>query len=248
MDKSGGTIFVKTGVVETDGLPSRLTLEVRDTGSGMPPAVRTKIFDPFFTTKREGRGLGLAAVRGIVEAHNSHIEVESEPGVGSTFRIVFPVAPTTAATDRQDSDPDPDWHGCGNVLLIEDASAARDAARRLLVKAGYTVVEARSGREGIETIRRFGGVIHAVVADVNAPGVDGVAVYQAAHAARRGMRLLFLCGSDSNGVRERLSSLGPDLHVIESPSQDGELSLALKRLLAPPDCDQRPVTCPQAAV
>jgi CheY-like chemotaxis protein len=239
---------VKTGVIEADGLPSRLTLEVRDTGAGMPPGVRTRIFDPFFTTKREGRGLGLAAVRSIVEAHKSRIEVESEPGVGSTFRILFPVAHTPAATDQPDSDPDPDWHGCGNVLLIEDADTVRDTARGLLVKAGYTVLEAHGGREGIETIRRFGGVIHAVVADVNTPGVDGAAVYQAARMARRGMRLLFVCGSDSNGVRERLSALGPDLQVIQRPFQDGELSLALKRLLSPPDCDQHPVVCPRAAV
>jgi len=241
MSESGGTIFVKTGVIETDGLPSRLTLEVRDTGAGMPPGVRTRIFDPFFTTKREGRGLGLAAVRGIVEAHKSHIEVESEPGVGSTFRILFPVPHTLAAADHQDGDPDLDWHGFGNVLLIEDADTVRAAARHLLVKAGYTVLEARGGREGIETIHRFGGVIHAVVADVNTAGVDGVAIYQAARAARRGMRLLFLCEIDSNGLRERLSSLGPDLHVIERPFQDGELSLALKSLLSPPDRDQHQV-------
>ena len=238
MDERGGTIFVRTGVIEADGMPSRIKLEVRDTGAGMPAEVRSRIFDPFFTTKRAGRGLGLAAVRGIVQSHKSLIEVESEPGVGSTFRVLFPVPHGLAANSHAGSDPDADWHGSGNVLLIEDEDAVRDAARRLLVKAGYTVLEARSGREGIETIHRFGGVIHAVVVDIGIPGVDGLEIYEAARLARPGIRLLILSGSDSDGVRERLSGLGTDVQMIEKPSQKRELALALKRLLAPPDSAQ----------
>jgi two-component system cell cycle sensor histidine kinase/response regulator CckA len=239
MDDSGGMIFVRTGVAEVDGIPARLSLEVRDTGAGMSSEVRSRIFDPFFTTKRAGRGLGLAAVRGIVEGHKSCIEVESEPGKGSTFRVLFPVSQALAATAHPDLDFDPDWHGSGNVLLIEDEDAVRDVARRLLVKAGYTVLEARGGREGIETIRRFGGVLHAVVVDINIPGVDGVEVYQAARMARPGIRLLVWCEFDSSGgVRERLSGIGPDLQVIEKPSQMRELALALKRLLASPAASQ----------
>jgi signal transduction histidine kinase/ActR/RegA family two-component response regulator len=241
MDERGGTIFVRTGVVEADGIPSRLKLEVRDTGAGMPPEVLSRIFDPFFTTKRAGRGLGLAAVRGIVQAHKSLIEVESEPGTGSTFRVLFPVPQGLAAISRPDGDPDPDWHGSGNVVLIEDDDAVRDAARRLLVRAGYTVLEARGGREGIETIHRFGGVIHAVVVDINIPGVDGLEIYQAARQARPGIRILIWSGFDSSGVRERLACLGPDLQVIEKPSQKRELALALKRLLATPDSGQHQV-------
>lgn len=235
MDSTGGTIFVRTGVIETGDAPSKLTLEVRDTGSGMTPEVRARIFDPFFTTKRAGRGLGLAAVRGIVQAHKSRIEVESEPGQGSTFRVMFPVHQGVAATASRTCEPGLDWHGTGNVVLIEDEDAVRDAARRLLTKAGYTVLEARNGREGIDTIRRFGGVIHAVVVDINIPGVDGVEVYQAVRTARPGIRLLILCGFDPDGVRERLKSVGSDVAVIEKPSQSRELALALKRLLSPQD-------------
>ena len=238
MVEHGGTIFVKTGVIEVDGVPPQLTLEVRDTGAGMSADVRSRIFDPFFTTKRAGRGLGLAAVRGIVQAHHSHIEVESEPGAGCTFRVMFPVSHALATTASQDIESDADWRGCGNVLLIEDEDAVRDVARRLLVKAGYTVLEARGGREGIETIGRFGGVIHAVVVDIGIPSVDGVEVYQAVRAARPGIRLLVWCGFDASGVRERLNSLGPDLQVIDKPSQKRELALALKRLLAQPEADQ----------
>ena len=233
MDGRGGTLFVRTGVVEVENQPSRLTLEVRDTGSGMTPEVKARIFDPFFTTKRAGRGLGLAAVRGIVKAHESSIEVESEPGNGSTFRILFPAFKGSATTANHACDPEVDWHGSGNVLVIEHEDALRDAARRLLLKAGYTVLEARNGRDGIDTINRFGGVIHAVVVDTNIPGVDGVDVYQAVSKARPGIRLLIWCGFDPEAVRERLKSSCADFEVIEKPSQTHELALGLKRLLSP---------------
>lgn len=238
MGDRGGTVFVRTGVVESKSLPSRLTLEVRDTGEGMTPEVQARIFDPFFTTKKAGRGLGLAAIRGIVKSHKSSIEVESEPGKGSTFRILFPVFKGIAAAANHSCDLDLDWHGTGTVLLIEAEDALRDAARRLLVKAGYTVLDARGGRDGIDTIQRFGGVIHAVVVDVNMPGVDGVEVYQAVRAARPDIRLLIWCGFDPDGVRKRLKSVGADLEVLEKPSQTHELALALKRLLAPQDSEQ----------
>lgn len=241
MDGRGGTIFVRTGVLEADDEPARLSLEVRDTGTGMTPEVRARIFDPFYTTKNAGRGLGLAAVRGIVTAHNSIIEVDTEPDVGSTFRVLLPIFNGVPAGTTDVLDLDIDWHGFGNVLLIEDEDALRDAARRLLVKAGYTVLEARSGREGIDVIHRFGGVIHAVVVDVNIPGVDGIEVYQAVRSARPDIRLLIWCGVDADGVRERLKAIGSDLEVIEKPSQNYELALALKRLLAPQDSDQQHV-------
>ena len=240
MGADGGTIFVKTGVVETNGVPSRLTLEIRDTGAGMAPEVCSRIFEPFFTTKREGRGLGLAAVRGIVAAHKSNLEVSSEPGVGSTFRIVFPVS-ASPASSQQGGNDDLDWRGSGNVLLVEDEEAVRGAARLLLVKTGYTVLEACNGNEGLETLRRFGGVIHAVVADIDTPGVDGVKIYQAMLKARPGIRLLMMGKSISKAVRERLSSLGPDLQVIEKPTQDGELARALKHLLSAPESSKHQV-------
>lgn len=241
MDGRGGTIFVRTGVLEADSEPPRLSLEVRDTGTGMTPEVRARIFDPFYTTKRAGRGLGLAAVRGIVTAHNSTIEVDSEPDVGSTFRILLPIFNGAATGTTDDLDLDVDWHGFGNVLVIEHEDALRDAAHRLLVKAGYTVLEARNGREGIDVIHRFGGVIHAVVVDINIPGIDGIEVYQAVRSARPDMRLLIWCAFDPDGVRERLKSLGSDLEVIEKPSQNRQLALALKRLLVPQDSVQQNV-------
>ena len=216
MSESGGTIFVKTGVIETDGLPSRLTLEVRDTGAGMPPGVRTRIFDPFFTTKREGRGLGLAAVRGIVEAHKSHIEVESEPGVGSTFRILFPVPHTLAAADHQDGDPDLDWHGFGNVLLIEDADTVRAAARHLLVKAGYTVLEASSVPEAVLFTTRHTGRIHLLLTDVVLKQGNGGELATALKASLPGIKVLFMSGYTESGILTQ-GVLEPGVRFLQKP-------------------------------
>jgi nitrogen-specific signal transduction histidine kinase/ActR/RegA family two-component response regulator len=241
MGGRGGTIHVRTGTIEEDGLPQEVTLEVRDTGSGMTPEIRARIFDPFFTTKKSGRGLGLAAVQGIVRAHQGTIEVESQPGKGSTFRIVFPVYRGAEHAPGRAHEMEVDWHGTGNVLLVDDDDAVREAAQRLLKKAGYTVLEARSGSAGIEAMRKFGGVIHAAVLDINMPGMDGYAVYEAIRALRPDIQVLMWSGLEPEGVRARLKELGDDLQVIEKPSHMRDIAVALKRLLAPPESEQKSV-------
>jgi CheY-like chemotaxis protein len=241
MGKDGGTILVRTGTIEEDGLPAGVTLEVRDTGSGMSAEVRARIFDPFFTTKKSGRGLGLAAVQGIVRDHRGKIEVESQPEQGSTFRILFPVYRGAEHVSGRPHEVEVDWHGTGNVLLIDDDDAVREAAQRLLRKAGYTVLEARSGSEGIEAVRRFGGVVHAAVLDINMPGMDGYAVYKAMRAVRPDIRVLIWSGLEPEGVRARLKELGHDLEVIEKPSHMRDIAVALKRLLAPPEAERESV-------
>ena len=241
MGKDGGTILVRTGTVEEDGLSTGVTLEVRDTGSGMSAEIRARIFDPFFTTKKSGRGLGLAAVQGIVRSHQGKIEVESQPEKGSTFRILFPVYRGAEHATGQPPEIEVDWHGSGNVLLIDDDDAVREAAQRLLKKAGYTVLEARSGSEGIESVRRFGGIVHAAVLDINMPGMDGFAVCTEMRAMRPGIRVLIWSGLDPDGVRARLKELALDIEVIEKPSRMRDIAVALKRLLAPSETEQQSV-------
>jgi CheY-like chemotaxis protein len=207
----------------------------------MSAEIRARIFDPFFTTKKSGRGLGLAAVQGIVRSHQGKIEVESQPEKGSTFRILFPVYRGAEHATGQPPEIEVDWHGSGNVLLIDDDDAVREAAQRLLKKAGYTVLEARSGSEGIELVRRFGGIVHAAVLDINMPGMDGFAVCTEMRAMRPGIRVLIWSGLDPDGVRARLKELALDIEVIEKPSRMRDIAVALKRLLAPSETEQQSV-------
>jgi DNA-binding response OmpR family regulator len=164
--------------------------------------------------------------------------VESQPEKGSTFRILFPVYRGAEHATGQPPEIEVDWHGSGNVLLIDDDDAVREAAQRLLKKAGYTVLEARSGSEGIELVRRFGGIVHAAVLDINMPGMDGFAVCTKMRAMRPGIRVLIWSGLEPDGVRARLKELALDLEVIEKPSRMRDIAVALKRLLAPSETEQ----------
>jgi CheY-like chemotaxis protein len=234
LGEEGGTIFLRTGVIEQDDEPTHIVLVVMDAGMGMAPEVRARIFDPFFTTKKAGRGLGLAAVQTIVAAHNGRIEVESELNKGSTFRVFFPVHKATLRTPPPaPAAGDADLRGSGTVLLIDDEESIRETASKVLQKAGYTVLLAQNGNEGMESFRKFGGMIEAVILDINMPGINGYAVLNAIRETRPETRVLIWSGFDPASVKERLGEAGAGVDVIEKPSQIRDLGIALKRLLVP---------------
>ena len=177
-----GLITVKTGLRRVnDGDPANLApgeyvyLEVRDTGCGMDDATRGRIFDPFFSTKFVGRGLGLAAVGGIVRGHKGAITVASAPGKGSCFTILFPaaanaiaVAPVTARRT--------DLSGSGTILVVDDERIVREMARKSLERQGYRVLLADHGLEAIDVFKRHPGDIALVFLDLSMPGMGGAEV------------------------------------------------------------------------
>ena len=200
----GGELTIGTRAV-ADANGSWSSIAVTDTGTGMSPEIQAQIFEPFFTTKPEGKGtgLGLATVLAIVTDAGGRIDVDSTPGVGTTFTIALPA--TTAGVTARAIEPAIAAAGTERILLVEDNEAVRELSQSILERAGYVVCAATGVADAIAILERE--PIDAVVSDVVMADGTGWDIYQHAVRARSALRVLFVSGYALDGAEtERLDS------------------------------------------
>jgi CheY-like chemotaxis protein len=197
------------GTVAQERLPGGpyVYVEVRDTGCGMEPETLARIFDPFFTTKFTGRGLGLAAVLGIVRGHKGAIRVKSELGQGTTFRVLFPADTKFHPTETGPADlwaaPAPRISGV--ILLVDDEPGVREVAGRMLATAGFEVAIAASGAEAVDIVREAPERIACVLLDLTMPQMDGEETLVRLRAVRGDLPVVISSGYSEQEIVRRFA-------------------------------------------
>ena len=206
-------------------------LEVRDTGCGMDADTQQRIFDPFFTTKFSGRGLGLAAVLGIVRGHRGVVRLESAPGKGTTFRILFPASGGVAAHAQPAAAP-VGARKQARVLVVDDEPSVRAIAREALTRAGFNVFVAEDGAGAVERLKDEEHSIDAVLMDMTMPGMTGVEAMRAMRQLVPGLPVVLTSGYSEQEAQERCAG-DTFTAFIQKPFAPSALVAKINEAVAP---------------
>jgi len=242
----GGTLTIETRDTEIDAsavdgdsdiAPGRFVLvAVTDTGGGMDAEARSRVFEPFFTTKEMGQaaGLSLAALYGVIKQSGGHVAVESEPGRGTTFRILLPAAPreAEAVPPPRPGEPPPAERAPETVLVVEDDAGLRETTAALVEDLGYRVLTATDGVDALAVAARHEGGLDLLLTDIVMPRMDGVELVRRLRADRPGLKALFVSGHpDPAGER---GAPGPQPLLLKPFSRES-LAGRLRELLEGPE-------------
>ncbi len=239
---SGGRLTIGTAVFTHNQLESAPGFEqlpsgdyvqfvVSDTGMGMTKEVKARIFEPFFSTKGVGKGtgLGLSTVYGIVKQNNGAIAVDSEPGAGATFRILFPIEHSQAPIVEK-SLPTAIAGGSETILLAEDEDLVRKIVITTLESQGYKVLAANSGEDALELASRYTGPLHMLITDIVMPGMTGTQLAERMKSRHTDLRVLYMSGyTEDKIVRLGLFSAPDDF--IQKPFTPAQLNRSVHELL-----------------
>ena len=239
MREKGGTLDIKVDDFSVDpstgndlGMASGqyMRLLVRDTGIGMPPDVMKRIFDPFYTTKGvgEGTGLGLSVVHGIVEQHDGHITVESEPGRGSTFTVCIPRIAEEPETDVVSDDEIPT--GSEHVLFVDDEEALVEMGEDILAELGYEVTSRMNGREALALFRLDPSRFDLVMTDQTMPGMTGIDLAGEILAIRADMPIIMCTGFSHLVDADKATAAGIKAFAMK-PLTKREIAKTIRKVL-----------------
>lgn len=241
--KSRGVVSISTATVDADRdylkrtIPNEkipegryVTIEVRDTGCGMDAETRDKVFDPFYSTKFTGRGLGMAAVMGIVRGHKGAIGIDSEKGAGTTVMVLLPAAEATPPAEEADAEPADHTRDAGTVLLVDDEEPVRTVGRKLLERLGMSVLTAADGREAVELYARRNKEIDLVILDLTMPRMDGEAACRELRRIDEDIRVIVSSGYNQQEVSRQFAATALS-GFIQKPYTMRKLESAINEVL-----------------
>jgi CheY-like chemotaxis protein len=239
----GGTLTVsaanvrvakaKAGLFADGQAGPHVLLQVSDTGGGIPAAILEKVFDPFFTTKDQGKGtgLGLSTVLGIVRSHGGFLDVQSEPGKGSSFKVYLPAKPSEVVLRLSPTRPDCPPTGEGElVLVVDDEAEVRAMTEQTLTQHGYQVVSVTNGKEALDLISSHPGNIEAVITDLMMPVMDGMALARHLRQGHPRLPIIAVTGWAQEGFQAKLKDLGVQ-SFLQKPFSSEELLTSLRNRL-----------------
>jgi signal transduction histidine kinase/CheY-like chemotaxis protein len=223
--------FLKTCISADSVRPGQYVfLDVRDTGCGIDGDTLSKIFDPFFTTKFMGRGLGLAAVLGIVRGHNGALRVDSTPGAGSCFRVLFPPAQGEAVRPRKARVENKNLMGSGTILVVDDEEIVRKISRNVLENFGYRALLAENGEIAVDLFARMPQQISLVLLDMTMPVMSGAETLPHLQRMRPDVKVILTSGYSEMDATRRFSGTGL-AGFLQKPFTAAQLAEKVKAVL-----------------
>ena len=221
LEGKAGVIRIQTGRLFADrnyldhtlGVPELpvgeyVFLEVGDNGCGIPPDKLKRIFEPFFSTKFTGRGLGLAAVLGIIRGHRGGVKVYSEVGKGTTFKVLLPASNPDDEAGLDDASGATDWRGSGLALVVDDDDSVRGIAVKMMEFLGFEVLQARNGAEALGLFQQHQERIALVLLDLTMPMMDGEEAFRRIRAIKPEMRVVLMSGFSEQEALQRFLGRG----------------------------------------